>query len=261
MIDERRQELACLYATGALPDEETRSFEAELARDAELQKLVASLRDATMALAGTAPLIQPPSALRERILARIGTADKIVPLPVEDTGAKQSFAWLPWALAACLAFFCGVLAVRDNTLSARVDQLDRMATALQNTTTDLQQTIAQLRETNQLAGMRIALLGSLLSDQPKAVAVSLWDEKNQNGVFVVENLKPLPDDRDYQLWVIDPQYGTPVDAGVFKVDADGKVRFQFKAKQSIKTANKFAVTEEQKGGSPTPKGQMVMVGG
>jgi anti-sigma-K factor RskA len=261
MIDERREELASLYATGALSPGDASAFESELARDAELQKLVASLRDAAAALAGTAPLIQPPPGLRAQILARVGAAEKIVPLPANDAAERQSYAWLPWALAACLAFFCGVLAVRDNSLSARVDQLDRMATVLQNTTNDLQQTIAQLRETNQLASMRIALLGSLLSDQPKAVAVSLWDEKNQNGVFVVENLKALPDDKDYQLWVIDPQYGTPVDAGVFKVDADGKVRFQFKAKQAIKTANKFAVTEEQKGGSPTPKGQVVMAGG
>jgi anti-sigma-K factor RskA len=261
MIDERMQELAALHALGALSADEARAFEAELSRDAELRKLVADLRDVTATFAGTAPLIQPPSDLRQTILARIEASEKIVPLPDAGAAEKPSFIWLPWALAACLAFFCGVLAVRDNSLTTRVGELDRMATALQNTTNDLQQTIAQLRETNQLANMRIAMLGSLLSDQPKAVAVSLWDEKNQNGVFVVENLKPLPQGKDYQLWVIDPQYGAPVDAGVFQVDADGKVRFQFKAKQSIKTANKFAVTEEQKGGSATPKGQMVLVGG
>jgi anti-sigma-K factor RskA len=106
------------------------------------------------------------------------------------------------------------------------------------------------------------MLGSLLQDQPKAVAVSLWDEEHQTGVFVVQNLKPLPKDKDYQLWVIDPQYGTPVDAGVFQVDAQGNVRLQFKAKLPIKTAKQFAVTQEVKGGAPVPTvANMVLAGG
>jgi anti-sigma-K factor RskA len=32
---------------------------------------------------------------------------------------------------------------------------------------------------------------------------------------VVENIGLLPADKDYQLWVIDPKYPTPVSAGVF----------------------------------------------
>jgi anti-sigma-K factor RskA len=149
----------------------------------------------------------------------------------------------------------------NRAASARIAELSQLAQTLQNATNDLQHAVLALQETNRLASMRIAMLGSLLSDQPKAVAVSLWDEKNQNGVFVVQNMKPLPNNKDYQLWVIDPQYKTPVDAGVFQVDEQGNVRFQFKAKSHINTANKFAVTEEEKGGSPTPKGTMVLIGG
>jgi anti-sigma-K factor RskA len=93
------------------------------------------------------------------------------------------------------------------------------------------------------------------------VAVSLWDEKNQTGVFVVQNLKPPAKDKDYQLWVIDPKYATPVDAGVFQVDAQGGVRYEFKARLPIQTAGKFAVTLEDKGGSAVPKGKMVLLGG
>ena len=48
----------------------------------------------------------------------------------------------------------------------------------------------------------------------------------QRGVFVVQNLKPLPADKDYQLWVIDPKYPTPVSAGVFQVDADGMPKME-----------------------------------
>ena len=122
--------------------------------------------------------------------------------------------------------------------------------------------MATLQETNRLAGLRIAMLNSLLADAPKAVAVSLWDEKQQRGVFVVQNLKPLPVDKDYQLWVMDPKYPTPVSAGVFQVDAQGNVRLQFKADRLIASPDKFAVTEEPKGGRPTPTlKNLVLIGG
>ena len=105
------------------------------------------------------------------------------------------------------------------------------------------------------------MLNSLLADAPTAVAVTLWDDHKQEGVFVVQHLKTLPPDRDYQLWVLD-KGTTPVDAGVFRVDANGSVRVEFKAKQLIQSAGKFAVTEEVRGGvaAPTIK-NMVLVGG
>jgi anti-sigma-K factor RskA len=95
------------------------------------------------------------------------------------------------------------------------------------------------------------MLNSLLADAPKAIAVSLWDNQNQNGVFVAQNLKSLPADKDYQLWVLD-NGTTPVDAGVFHVDENGGVRVEFKAKLPVKTAGRFAVTEEIKGGVAAP---------
>ena len=115
-----------------------------------------------------------------------------------------------------------------------------------------------LQETNRLANLKIAMLNSLLTDAPQAVAVSLWDESRQDGVFVAQNLKALPANRDYQLWVLD-NGTTPVDAGVFHVDEHGGVRVEFKAKQLVKAAGRFAVTEEIKGGvaSPTIKNMVL----
>jgi anti-sigma-K factor RskA len=300
MIDERMEEQASLYALGVLEGEEKLAFEAAMHRDAELQQLVAALSASNAALAGTVPLVDPPSSLKNKILDRIDQMsqtdqfERILPLPFPQS-SKPQVIWLPWALAACLTILCVALAAHDYSMrnrvqdlselsetlqsdtnhlqttvaaleetnratNVRIAELNQLAQTLQDTTNDLQRTIASLQETNRLANVRIAMLGSLLSDQPKAVAVSLWDNKNQNGVFVVQNLKPVPSDKDYQLWVIDPQYKTPVDAGVFQVDAQGNVRFQFKPSLHITDANKFAVTEEAKGGSPVPKGQMVLLG-
>lgn len=122
--------------------------------------------------------------------------------------------------------------------------------------------LSALRQDSQLDKTRIAVLGSILKNTPKAVAVSLWRQEAQQGLLVVENLPALPPGRDYQLWVIDPNHKSPVSAGVFKVDADGKVRIEFKPALPVRDASKFAVTMEQEGGSPTPHlDQLVVIGG
>ena len=266
MIDERMEEQASLYVLGALSPEEQRAFEAALDRDPGLQALVQSLRLSRDALAGSVPMVEPPPSLRRELLAKIS--------PVESRPVRPGLLglfqpWFPWALAACLTLACALLFWQQARVQARYSRqaermlaLDQMAGSLRGETNRLQQMVAALRETNRLANLRIAMLSSLLSDAPKAVAVSLWDNEQQRGVFVVQNLKPLPAGKDYQLWVMDPKYPAPVSAGVFQVDDKGNVRIEFKAGKPIVSADKFAVTMEPKGGLPAPTlANLVVLGG
>jgi len=248
-----------------LTPEEAYEFKKAMAANPELQAYVARLTAAAGAVAGAVPKVEPPPQLRAKILAQVAPKQKIVTLPERKTGFA---AWLPWSLATCLAILCLLLSMQNGqvkkALAAQAQQisdLNQLAQSLESATNNLQQTVLALQETNRLAGLRIAMLNSLLSDAPTAVAVSLWDNSKQEGVFVVQNLKPLPADRDYQLWVLD-NGTTPVDAGIFRVDENGNVRVEFKTKSLIKVAGKFAVTEEAKGGvaSPTLK-NMVLIGG
>ena len=269
MIDERMEEQAGLYVLGVLTPEETRVFEEAMARDTELQQFVAALRNSRDVLAGSVSQVTPPPALKKKILAQIEAEEKVIPMlsPVQRPGSRA--IWLPWALAACLAIFCLIslsqqkaLRQKNDEQAKRLASLDQMADSLRAETQDLKQVVASLQETNRLAGLRIAMLNSKLADSPNAVAVSLWDNQQQRGVFVVQNLKPLPVDRDYQLWVIDPKYSVPVSAGVFQVDAQGNVRVPFKADKVIESPLKFAVTLEPKGGLPVPTlKNLVLIGG
>ena len=293
MIDERMEEQASLHVLGALTAAEAMEFKKVLQTNSALQAYVARLSVATGALAGAIPLNEPPPQLRAKILAQIGEPQKMLALPERKPGF---FNWWPWVAAACLVVLSLALATHSgwlkqqltvallrnheldnvvatlqsetNTLQQTVTTLlasqndwQQMVGTLQSATNNLQQTVAALQATNRLATMKIAMLNSLLADAPTAVAVSLWDESKQEGVFVVQHLKSLPADRDYQLWVLE-NGTTPVDAGVFRVDAEGSVRVEFKTKQPIKIAGKFAVTEEVRGGvlSPTIK-NMVLAGG
>jgi len=74
MIDESRQEQASLYVIGVLPEQESTSFEAELQLDAELSAEVASLNNATLALARSAPSLEMPAGSRERLMTSIDSA-------------------------------------------------------------------------------------------------------------------------------------------------------------------------------------------
>jgi len=255
MMDERMEEQASLHVLGALSPEEAYEFKQVLKADPELQAYVARLTAATGALAGAVPLAEPPPQLRAKILAQVAPRQKVVSL----RESKPRFALaLTWALAICLTVLCGLLSAQNSRLkqvlasqAGQISTLNQLAESLQSATNQLQQTVLALQATNRLATLRIAMLNSLLADEPKAVAVSLWDNAKQEGVFVVQNLKPLPADRDYQLWVLDN--GTkPVDAGVFRVDETGGVRVDFKARQAVNVPARFAVTEEVRGGAAAP---------
>ena len=270
MSDERLEELAALHVLGALTPAEQSEFDAALGRDPELRVLVAGLLAARDAVAGAVPPVTPSPALKQRILAELDARrPKVVPLPVRPAAGNFPGIWLSWALTAAAMLLCGILYQARNDLqeqvrgqAERIEALNQMADALRSETNTLRQTVAALREPTKLADVRIALLSSLLNDSPKAVAVSLWDNQRQSGVFVVQNLKPLPADRDYQLWVLDPQNPAPVSAGVFQVDPQGNVRIQFKPDKKILTAGKFAVTLEPKGGLPAPTlKNLVLLGG
>ncbi len=256
MIDERMQEQASLHVLGALSEAEAREFKQKLYADPELQGFVSRLSTATGAIAGAVPAVEPPPQLRAKILAQVAPLQKTVALPDRKSGP---LSWLSWALAAVFAVLCLILNVQDANLSKivstqaqQISSLNQLAQSLQSASNSLQQTVLALKETNRLANLRIAMLNSLIADAPKAVAVSLWDNNDQDGVLVVQNLKELPADRDYELWVIDENQ-KPVAAGVFHAGIN--FRMDFKPAQFIKAVGKFAVTEEIKGGvnSPTLK--------
>lgn len=281
MIDETMQEQAAAYALGALDGNEARAFEGALRVDPELRDLVRELRSVTEALAGTAPALEPPAAVKARLLLEIeerrpAAAKRAADLPagtpisaaISAPPGAQPRRWIPWAVAAAmamlsLAFYWQSASLRTQLAAqaGHINELMASAELARAESADLRQTVAKLRESNRLASFRIALLDSLLAAAPKTIAVSVWDNERQDGVFIVRNLKPLPSDKDYQLWIIDPKYPSPVDAGVFQVDAKGSVREDFRAKLPIQTANQFAVTIERKGGAAVPNTKEMVLAG
>ena len=94
-----------------------------------------------------------------------------------------------------------------------------------------------------------------ISVQPDALATLYYDNSNKDVYLQINKLEEAPEGKQFQLWAIVD--GTPVDAGVFDANSESTL---IKLKQSEKPAV-FAVTIENKGGSPTPTlDQMVLIG-
>jgi anti-sigma-K factor RskA len=274
---EQQEELATLYALRLLEGTELEQFEAELAHNPELRRLVEEFHATGALLAHVAPPAAPSAVLKSRIMARIPEKRSAKVVPFRLTG------WLPLAAAAGFALAAAWMAQlyfvtrAENTLLRDQQALaDTMVRSLRSQLeTERLLTVAereasagriaaltrQMQEQGDLAQFKIATLASLLADSPQAQAVAVWNPTLQEGVLTVENLPALEADKDYQLWVIDPQYPIPVDGGVFQVDPrTGEARYQFKADKPVATVAKFAVSLERKGGVPKAEGPMVLIG-
>jgi hypothetical protein len=112
-----------------------------------------------------------------------------------------------------------------------------------------------------IAELRITSLVAQAGQTAAALGVVVWDQATQQGVLTVSKLPALAIDQDYQLWVFDPQHPTPVDGGVFTVNAaTGEARVVFKANKPVSSIAAFAVSLERKGGVPAAEGPMILVG-
>jgi len=282
MIDEPHEELASLYVLGLLEGDELANFELRLAKDAALARLVHDLRESSAQLAFTAPVATPSAELRTRLLGRLDTAaawraqGNLVPF--------RTPVWLPWAAAACFAIICAWLgqlyvgsrfeaatlhdqqAVADFQLRSARNQLEAERLIANHQLSSMTEQLAaldrQIKEEGDLAKFKISTLVSLAGNTPQALAVAVWNPAKQEGVLTVDKLPAAAADRDYELWVIDPQKPHPVSGGVFVVGADGVARVQFRTEEPVAAIAKFAVSLEKKGGAKPhggPQGTVIML--
>ena len=270
MITERQEELAALHAFGLLEGAELREFETQAAADSELRALVLSLGETAALTALAAPQIDPPAALKARILALAITPapeNKIVQFPV------ARFA--PWAVAAALALAAiwqgsQNFSLRSENANLRTErQLAETAYKIAQNQLSERSLVAEnmisslgnkLRKSEDLARLKVSALASLAGNTKEAQVIAVWDPEQQTGLLAMEKLPPIGDNQDYQIWIVDPAYKNPVNGGVFHVSADGKVALPFKPDQPVAQAAAFAISLEKKGGVQKAEGTIVLLG-
>jgi anti-sigma-K factor RskA len=145
--------------------------------------------------------------------------------------------------------------LRQREADARV-QMATLADAREKAETR----IKEIEARDELTKVQVATLTSKLPDAPEATAAVVWDPERQRGVLNTANMPPNATNRDYQLWVVDPRYENPVDAGVFTVEKAGGTKYFFTPKSRITSATAFAISLERKGGVPKAEGPIVLAG-
>jgi anti-sigma-K factor RskA len=150
--------------------------------------------------------------------------------------------------------------IAESALRQTRTQLDDAKGLLARSGREIAELQANLKAEGDLAHLKISTLASMLGNSPAALAVAVWDPTREEGVLTVSKLPALASEKDYQLWVIDRQYASPVSGGVFVVDAaTGEAHIVFRADRPVHSIAKFAVSLERKGGVPKPEGPIVLL--
>ena len=249
-------ESAALYVIDAMTAEERRAFESHLRSCAECQAEVASLEGVDEALAGAVPQIDPPAALRDRVMASIRPK-------AEPRGATGPAQWLP--LAASLALSVG-LGGYAYSLQERIVVLEDQLTAAQRAAADTLARADASQRTLQVTQSHLDVLTApdstrvtLAGQAPAPGAAGRADWSRARGLAVaLENLPPLQPGRTYQVWLLTA--GMPVSAGLLTPDAAGRSTGVYAVPQAAVVPTGIALTEEPEGGLPQPTGQPILVG-
>lgn len=223
----------------------------------------------SFALANATPA---PAHVRNAVLEKTtGTADQPLQDGYEGAPATPVVAmrsWPRYVAAASVVLLIGSAVLnfyffnkykeyssRYDRLLAQQTELVRNNNNLQTRLSNTEHTIAQLIDPNmkaiKMAGNEVPAHGS---PDSSSMAMIYWDTRTKDVYLMVHHLPQPEANKQYQLWAI--VNGQPVDAGVFDLSQDtGMVKMK-----NIPEAQLFAVTLEQKGGSPTPKGPMYVLG-
>lgn len=254
--DASLRDLAAAYALGGLSAEETRAFEAALARDPSLAAEVASFREVNALLAEAGGTLPADPALKARVMARVASEkERQLPAPGR-TARPPARGPLPWAIAAAaLLVVTSALLYRD---------LGRTRTELQVTRADLvsardslavqaQTLVTLLGAGEDLAVVQLTATGA----EPPGMRL-FWNQRTGRGVLQAYRLPPAEAGRIYQLWLI--RDGVPVPSQLFNSGEDGLAlvaNFTLPTGEGITAA---AVTEEPAGGSPQPTTPILLIG-
>jgi anti-sigma-K factor RskA len=170
----------------------------------------------------------------ERLITKITPGDR----SLHGTLDGRFFTrWIPYAIAACLMIL-GISQVRQ-IMALKLQLLAARADA------------ARLRESNALAGLRLAKLEARDAAYASSQIIVAWDPYRHWGVVAMQNLPTAPAGHDYQLWVLDPAAEAPLSAGLMT----GSRAF---TATPVSTPNPgFAISLEPGGGSLEPTGPIL----
>lgn len=261
------------YCLGALESDEANVVQAHLAGGCkECRRLADEMLGVVLALPQAADRQEPPSQIKANIVSAIRTTRQAPAMLKPDDGQNRALQTefineishglrrLNWALVAALVlamvgfgWYAGSARRDIAALNSRLHISNQLVTQLRSELRSQESMLAIMTspesETVELAGQPAA---------PTAKGRVYLDRESGSAVFAAVNLPALPENKDYQLWVLDGP--RPVDAGILQLDSSGLAIRQIQDIPPEIDLSAFAVTLEPKGGLPQPTGAMYLLG-
>jgi anti-sigma-K factor RskA len=278
-LTEEVQELAALYALGALTQHEARSFEIHL-RDCPVCKLeLNKLKHAVTGIGLAADEVAPPEYLRDILITRIDRESpepvstalpapnepaRNAPSPIDDSKSKSerpgsAFGW-PLRIVFIVLIVASLLALyKLNSIretNARLQtQLSNSETAMDDLRKKLEdqkhqsEDFSQILEVTGKPGVRVAWLSGQ-SPAPSSAGTFFWDTKRHQ-YLLMGSFPPVPQGKAFQLWLVTP--AKKISAGLIQTNPFGGEIYTT-APIAIDSSDVTAVgiTLEPDRGSPSP---------
>jgi anti-sigma-K factor RskA len=271
MTHDELRELTGGYALGALGEQERRAFEAHLATCVECAREVGEFATVANGLALAVPQVDPPAALRARVLNAVLSEEsaRVDPMPFPQPPVRVRPSALPVWLATAAALAAVALGLYSLNLRERISRLEedlRLANArAAGVERELQVARAAVPRTSNARQIATVL------DAPDVRTIDLLGQKNAPAatgrvywsptrglVFTASNLPAPSVGRQYQLWVI-PLGGSPVSAGMLDLEGGGLTMALVDSTIASRVGT-VAVTLEPAGGVPQPTSDPVLAG-
>jgi anti-sigma-K factor RskA len=249
-VHEQFAEDLALYALGALEGEERSALEAHLEGCTSCRRELEQFRgDAAMlALSSLGP--KPPARSKSRLM------DAVAKEPRVEKGRPRLNWWAAWGwVTTVLMIVVAVTLWRQN---------QQLKSSNVKSVEFIERERLQLEKAREIADILQAtdavrydvLPVKYPAPPPSGKAIY---SRGRGLIFIASNLKPVPDQKAYELWLI-PKQGAPIPAGVFKPDAHGSATIINPPLPSGVEAKAFAITVEPEQGSSTPTMPIVMMG-
>lgn len=211
-----------LYALDIAEEPERSEIRTHLNRGCEacMSGVKRALETAAL-LGASAPVVQPSSRLRRRILASVGVE-------------RRRPGWIPvWTMAAALAALLLVLGL-----------------VLQNRQRYVEEALRSRAAFAILYGPS-TVEASFGGSQPRPPRGNVFVNPSQGVLLIASNLPPTPADKIYEMWMI-PKGAKPIPAGLFQSQTNGDAVHIRPGTVDVGSTAAVAVTVENQAGANQP---------
>jgi Anti-sigma-K factor rskA len=258
------EEDLALYAMQTLAPDEERTAQTHLDVCAYCRAaLVEAMAD--VSLVGLSVEQQaPPDGARQRLMARIANTPQEKapgPKPVavmptrEEPRTEFNWGWLGWVAATAMLVVAAYLGYSNRTLKQQLSE-DRGQIARLTAGADRAEALTEALTSPDAKQVTL----TETKGPVKPVGHATYLPKRGALIFVASNLRPVPANKTYELWLIPTGGKAPIPAGLFRPDASGSASVVMPTVPAGVEAKAFGVTIEDAQGSATPTLPIVIAG-